>query len=252
MLIKAKILKGYSIESKEDETIGKVEEFYFDDRHWTIRYIVAHTGSWLSTRQVLISPYAVEAVNADRDNIVVNSTKKQIEGSPLLENEKPISRQFEEHYYGYYSWPRYWGGLYCWGPSPYIDRNRDWNAFTPDDKKWDHHLRSTREVSGYHIQAEDGEIGHVEDFIIDQETWAIRYLFVNTHNFWPGKKVLISPQWIGHVSWSERIVTINLSREVIRQSPEFTNESLLTRDFETSLYGHYNRKGYWVDELVSK
>jgi len=114
----------------------------------------------------------------------------------------------------------------------------------------DRHLRSTDEVTGYHFVALDGEIGHVDDFIIDDETWAIRYLVVATKNWWPGKRVLISPKWIENVSWEEREVAIGLSRENIKAAPEYTDESLLTRDYETGLYGHYNREGYWVDELM--
>jgi hypothetical protein len=110
MLSKAKTLKGYSIQSTDGETIGKVKEFYFDDRHWTIRYLVADTGNWLTGRQVLISPYALVAMNRDHQDIVADLTKKQIEDSPSLDSDKPVSRQFEESYYGYYGWPMYWGG----------------------------------------------------------------------------------------------------------------------------------------------
>jgi len=113
-------------------------------------------------------------------------------------------------------------------------------------------LRSTHDVSGHNIQAADGEIGHVDDFIIDDETWAIRYLIIDTRNWWPGKNVLVSPQWIERISWSESRVFVNLPRETIKQSPEYTEESLLTRDYETRLHGHYNRKGYWVDEPAAK
>lgn len=120
------------------------------------------------------------------------------------------------------------------------------------EKAWDPHLRSFHEVTGYDIQATDGEIGHVEDFIIDNETWAIRYLIVDTQNFWPGKKVLISPRWIERVSWKESKVFINLSRETIEHSPEYTEQSLITREYETGLHQHYNRKGYWVDDPVAK
>jgi hypothetical protein len=113
-------------------------------------------------------------------------------------------------------------------------------------------LRSTYGVSGHHIQTLDGELGHVEDFIIDDETWAIRYLIIDTHNWWPGKKVLVSPQWIERVSWGERKVFVNLSRETIKQSPEYTEASLLTREYETELHRHYKRQGYWIDELAAK
>ena len=134
-----------------------------------------------------------------------------------------------------------------WGPYPYIARdNKQWKESTPGEKTWDSHLRSTQAVTGYHIQAADGEIGHVEDFIIDDETWAIRYLVIDTRNWWPGKKVLISPQWIDRISWDESKVFVNLSREAVKKSPEFTKESLLTREYETDLHRSYDRPGYWV------
>ena len=252
MLNKAKALKGFTLDSL-DGAIGKINEFYFDDLHWTIRYVVADTGNWLAGRQVLISPYALADVNEEEKSIAINLTKKQIEDSPPLDSDKPVSRQFEEVYYGYYGWPVYWGGPYMWGSYPYIVNNPDeWRESTQGEKAWDPHLRSTNDVSGHHIQASDGDIGHVEDFIIDDETWAIRYLVIDTRNWWLGKKVLVATQWIESVSWSELKVFVNLTREAIRQSPEYTEESLLTRDYEAVLHGHYDRQGYWVDEQAAK
>jgi hypothetical protein len=251
MLIKAKTLEGFKMDSLDGE-IGKVKEFYFDDRYWTIRYLVADTGNWLTGRQVLISPYALGDVNREGQDIAIDLTKKQIEDSPSLDSDKPVSHQFEQAYYGHYGWPTYWDGSYAWGDYPYIERDREkWKTSTRVKKTWELHLRSTYSVSGHHIRALDGEIGHVQDFIIDDETWAIRYLIVDTHNWWPGKKVLVSPQWIERVSWGERKVFVNLNRETIKESPEYTEESLLTRDYEIGLHRHYNRKGYWVDELAS-
>jgi len=251
MLSKAKTLKGYRLESLDGE-IGKVKEFYFDDRHWTVRYLVADTGNWLTSRQVLISPYALNSVIKSEKHLSVELTKKQIEDSPSLESHKPVSLQFEDYYYCYYGWPAYWTGSSVWGDSPYIERNRNkWRASTKGAKAWDRHLRSTYEVTGYHLQALDGEIGHIEDFIIDDETWAIRYLIINTGNWWPGKKVLVSPQWIERVSWSESKVFVNLSRDTIKESPEYTEEALITREYEIELHRHYDRPGYWIDELVA-
>jgi uncharacterized protein YrrD len=250
MLIEAKALRGYRLDCI-DGVIGKAEEFYFDDRHWTIRYLVADTGNWLTGTQVLISPYSLVAVNSDEQNIIVKLTMKQIEDSPSLASDKPVSRQFEVDYYGYYGWPVYWGGPYMWGSYPLIVRDPgEWSAPTDPHNEWDPHLRSTHEVSGYHIQAEDGEIGHVEDFVIDDETWAIRYLIVDTRNWWLGTKVLVSPRWTEDVSWVDSKLFVSLSREAIKQSPEYTGESLLTRDYETRLHQHYNRQGYWVDEAA--
>jgi hypothetical protein len=140
-----------------------------------------------------------------------------------------------------------------WGAYPLIVRDPEqWEESSQGEKTWDPYLRSTKDVTGHHIQAADGEIGHVEDFIIDDETWAIRYLIINTQNWWPGKKVLVSPQWIERVSWLESKVFVNLTCETIRQSPEYTEESLLTRDYEAGLHRHYNRQGYWVDDRADK
>jgi uncharacterized protein YrrD len=246
MLNKGKTLTGYSLQNTDGQTIGKTKEFYLDDRHWTIRYLVADTGNWLTGRQVLISPYALVAVNPDQKNIVTDLTKKQMESSPSLDSDKPVSRQFELAYSGYYGYPLYWGGPFSWGAYPYLMRDREqWSELSEGEKAWDPNLRSTYDVTAHHIQALDGEIGHVDDFIIDDETWAIRYLIVDTHNWWPGKKVLVSPQWIERVSWSERKVFINLSRETIKRSPEYTEESLLSRDYEIGLHRHYDKEGYW-------
>ena len=251
MLIKAKTLNGYKLDGLDGE-IGKVREFYFDDRHWTIRYLVADTGSWLATRKVLISPYALNSVIQSDKDISVNLTKKQIEKSPSLESHKPVSQQFEDDYYGYYGWPTYWSGSSVWGYSTHLERDRNkWGQLSKGAKAWDRHLRSTHAVTGYHLQALDGEIGHVEDFIIDDENWTIRYLVVVTKNWWPGKKVLVSPMWIERMSWDESKVFTNLSRQTIKESPEYTEESLLTRDYEIALHHHYDRKGYWIDELAT-
>ena len=251
MLNTAKILKGYSLHSLDGE-IGKVKEFYFDDRHWAIRYLVADTGNWLTGRQVLISPYALAAVNEEEQYITVDLTKKQIEDSPSLDSDKPVSQQFEESYYGHFGWPLYWAGPNMWGPSPFIIRDREeWKESSKSEKAWDPHLRSTHEVSGYHIQAADGEVGHVDDFIIEDETWAIRYLIIDTQNWWPGNKLLVSPRWIERVDWSESKVFVNVPRETIKESPGYTAELLLTREYEARLHRHYNRQGYWADEQAA-
>jgi hypothetical protein len=252
MLYKAKSLKGYQLNSRDGE-IGKIKEFYFDDRFWTIRYLVADTGNWLPGRQVLISPYALGVVNSEAKDIGVDLTKKQIEASPSLDSDKPVSHQFEQAYYGHFGYPLYWTGLCAWGYYPYPARAPEqWKKPSKEEKAWDPDLRSTNDVSGHHIQGTDGEIGHVADFFIDDQTWAIRYLVVDTHNWLPGKKVLISPQWIDRISWGERKVFVNLLRETIKQSPEFKEESLLSRAYETGLWLHYNRPAYWAAELAAK
>ena len=156
---------------------------------------------------------------------------------------------------GYYGYPYYWGGPNLWGLTSYpagltVQREAVTDAEAAQaraGKEWpDSHLRSTNEVTGYHIEAADGEIGHVEDFIVDDETWAIRYLEVDTRNWWPGKKVLVSPQWIDNVSWPDSKVYVHLSRETIKNGPEYIESMPISREFEKRLYGHYGRPPYWL------
>jgi hypothetical protein len=200
---------------------------------------------------VLISPYSLTGIDSSDEKVSVQLTKKEVEDSPSIGMDEPVSRQYEDAYNGYYGFPNYWGGSYMWGGNPSLMRDRSrWGVAAAEAKGWDRHLRSTHEVTGYHVHAPDGEIGHIDDFIIDGETWAIRYLVVATKNWWPGKKVLISPKWIESVSWDAGEVVIGLNRETIKAAPEYTEKSLLTRDYETGLHGHYNREGYWVEELA--
>lgn len=246
MLRHAKEFKHFKLRARDGD-IGKASEFYFDDKYWTVRYLVADTGGWLSDRQVLISPYALNPADACEQVLPVDLTKKQIEESPSLDCDQPVSQQYEMQYYDYHEWPYYGYGPNLWGASPYIIRNPEaWKDTARCEESWNPHLRSTDEVTGHHIQALDGGIGHVEDFIIDDETWTIRYLVVDTKNWWAGKHVLISPQWIERVSWEESKVFVNLSCDSIKRSPEYTSE-YFNRDYETELYQHYDRQGYWAD-----
>jgi uncharacterized protein YrrD len=245
-------LSGYSLGVSDGE-IGKVKDFYFDDKFWTIRYLVMDTGSWLVERKVLISPYAVSGINTDEKVIGTRLTKKQIENSPSWDADKPVSRQYEIDYYGYYGWPAYWYGPYAWGPYyyPYRERQRQPET-TSEEQKWDPNLRSSSEVSGYNVQAEDGEIGHVADFIINNETWRVRYLIIDTKSWWPGGEVLLPPQWAKRVSWNDHKVFVTLGRETIKQAPEYDKQKPVSRDYEDRLHRYYKREGYWASEPKMK
>ncbi len=236
MLSTAKTLTGYKLQSLDGE-IGSAKDFYFDDRDWTIRYLVADTGEWLVSRQVLISPHSLAEVYGGQGYIAVQLTKDQIEHSPSLNRDKPVSRQFEQEYSAFFGSPIYWGFPH--------DAGARTESGEPDKKHSDPDLRSTLDVIGHHVEASDGEIGHIDDFIIDDETWAIRYLIVDTKDWLPGKKVLISPKWIKRVSWSDKQVVVALARKAIGQAPEYMDSSPLTRDQEIALHRHYDRPGYW-------
>jgi hypothetical protein len=200
-------LKGLTIRAKDGE-IGTLDQFYFDDESWAIRYLVVNTGGWLSGRFVLVSPIAIRQADWQSKRLDVALTKKQIEDSPPIDTQKPVSRQHEALYMGYYGYPYYWGAPNLWGLASYpggmvVEREAVTEAEAlqarAGKESADSHLRSTDEVTGYHIEAEDGAIGHVKDFLVDDETWAIRYLEVDTQNWWPGKKVLVSPQWLNNI-----------------------------------------------------
>jgi hypothetical protein len=153
-------------------------------------------------------------------------SKKQIEDSPLLESDKPVSRQYEEEYHRHFALPIYGGGTYAVGVYPYLQYDevelRPENDPPVTIKKWDHNLRSTHDIEGRDVQATDGNIGHVEDFIIDDHSWKILNLIINTKNWWPGKKVLISPNNIDRISWSEGKIFTFMSREAVKNSAEYT------------------------------
>jgi hypothetical protein len=249
MLIKAKELVDFKMECR-DGVIGRVEEFYFDDMHWAVRYLVADAATWLPGKPVLISPYALGAVSRERQSLYVNLTKKQIEDSPSPDSDKPVSKQFEMAHSEYFGWPAYWGGPFMWGDYAYVERNQEkWVRARPEGRLWDYHLRSTREVCGYAVEAVDGGAGHVDDFVLDDESWAIRYLVVDTRHWWPGTKVLVAPPWIERVSWGDSKVFINLSRQAIKASPPYDAAALLTRDYEEKLHKHYERLGYWKQSV---
>jgi hypothetical protein len=241
-------LKGFAIRARDGE-IGSLEQFYFDDESWAIRYLVVDAGTWLSGRLVLVSPLALRQTEWDSKRLDVALTKDQVENSPPIDTHKPVSRQHEAAYLGYYGYPSYWAAPNY--PAALAIRTEavaqaEELQARAGQAPADTHLRSTEAVTGYHIQATDGEIGHVRDFIVDDESWAIRYLEVDTRNLWPGKKVLVSPQWINRVSWADSKVYVDLKTETIQNGPEWVDSVPVTREYEHRLYNYYARSPYWA------
>lgn len=228
-----------------DGDIGKVQQFYFDDHTWTIRYMVINTVEWHPGRQVLISTAALNRPEWESRAFPVKLTRLQVQNSPSIDTDKPVSRQHEMELLKYYGWPIYWSLI------PYAGIRYPVHTHGPLSAKakkktskklaGDPHLRSTDRVTGYDIQASDGKIGHVQDYIVDDETWGIRFIVVNTRNWWPGKKVLVSPRWIERVSWDESKVFVDLSRESIRNSPEYDPSQPVSLDYAGRLFDHYGR-----------
>lgn len=251
MLTNSTYMKGLVIRATDGE-IGAVDQLYFDDETWAIRYLVVDTGSWLGGRRVLISPISVIHTDWPTRRLDVALTRKQVRLSPDIDTHRPVSRQHETAFYGYYGYPFYWGGSYLAGTTPDQPASTVPSATSKEEDSTDSHLRSTEAVTGYYIEATDGEIGHVEGFVVDEEGWAIRYLEVATRNWLPGKKVLLSPAWIERVSWQESKVYVGLAREVIKDAPKYVESMPITREYEDRLYATYGRPPYWPLEAGHK
>ena len=229
MLRSIKQLYSEKLGSSDGE-IGHVKDFYFDDQKWAVRYVVADTGSWLSGRLVLISPHAFGNFHQDGKCLLVNLTRQQIENSPAIDSHEPVSRQYENEYYRYYGWPFYWDGGGMWGvagfplapPPPMPDEALPGSS----DNGNDPHLRSTVALNGYHIQTSQGVIGHVTDFIMDDRSWAIRHLVVETGPWFWGKEIAISPKHVSHISYEESKVFVNVTKQAIMEAPEYNMPSL--------------------------
>jgi uncharacterized protein YrrD len=263
-----KDMLGFAIEAT-DGALGHVRDVYFDDEAWVIRYLVVETGSWLSNRKVLVSPFSMGEPKWTLGKLPVRLTREQVRASPGIDTDKPVSRQYELDFGGYFAYPNYWGSSGLWGAGYY-----PWTMYTgvafrggaaeqvavagqrqrmahvagtrsPDDP----HLRSCNAVIGYHIHAVDGDIGHVQGMLIDEKSWAIRYLVINTSNWWLGHQVLVAPEWITDVSWVDRKLIIDLTRQAIKESPHWDPALLPDRPEESLVYQHYGRKGYWDSEM---
>lgn len=250
MLRSLKEIEKYQLNATDGD-LGTVADFFLDDEHWAIRYLVVDTGGFLEGRQVLISPISFRRADWATRCFHLALTMDRIRNSPSVDMARPVSRQHERDYHRYYGYPTYWGSSGIWRldsePSALAmlswDETMDAASGEPAD---DVHLRSVGELRGYRIQGTDDDIGHVDDFIVDDVTWEVRYLVLDTSNWWFGKKVLVAPRWAKDISWEERKVTVGLSREAIENSPEWDPSAEVNRDYETRLYDHYGRRAYWL------
>ena len=223
MLVNIKELYGHKLTASDGE-IGQVKDFYFDDKTWVIRYLFADTGSWLSGRQVLLTPHAFGRLNRDDKNLSINLTRKQIEDSPSIDSHKPVSRQYEIEYYRYYGWPAYWNGGGMWGiagfPVVMAPSKDELEAHQQPHHRDDKHLRSMKAVMGYAIHATDGEIGTVSGFMVDDKSWAIGELLVETGHWYAGKEIMIPTGKITRISYEDSAVFVNLTKANLQKTGE--------------------------------
>jgi len=243
MLWNASAINGYVIEAS-DGPLGTVSDLLFEDVDWTIRWLVVDTGNWLPGRKVLLPLSAVGKPDRASGNFPVKLTMQQVKDSPDVDMDQPVSRQIEAHVFDYYGWDPYWGSntlamsnaiatpfaapLPLSGSMPRDPANQD-----------DPHLRSIATVSGYRIHATDGEIGHVEDFLVADAGWRVRYVTVDTKNWWPGETVLISPRSVRKIDWANRSIHLDVNRQKIKDSPSYNPATTVDGSYDEKFLTYY-------------
>ncbi|WP_395666684.1 PRC-barrel domain-containing protein [Methylocella sp.] len=254
MLFVASVLKGFSVVA-EDGEIGALDDILFDDQSFRAKWMVVETGDWLPGRKVLIHPSAFGQPDPVARTAPVELTKAQIESAPDLGSDQPVSLQMQARLYDYYGWDPAWGSsFFGFGAmarpfaAPPIDGDyapveaAEAEAFP---ERQDPHLRSAAEVEGYHIEATDGEIGHLDSLVLDHANWDVRYLGVSTSNWWGGRQVLIAPFAVRDIDWAERRVRIDIARAQVKASPAYDSVEMVDEAYERMLHGHYGWPGYW-------
>ena len=246
MLHQGLAFKGFSIEACDGQ-IGIVSDFLFDDTTWKLRWLVVDTGGWLKDRKLLVHPSAIEKADVPARALLVKLTRDQVEKSPLIATDEPVSAQMEHRLYGYYGVDPLWGGGYYGSNAimmpmtpPRVGSAGLGPPLPDSDGPGDPHLRSLVEVTGYNIHASDGEMGHVEGFLLDDESWDIRYLAVDTRNWWFGRHVLLSPASVRKIAWDQQQVCLNLTCYKIKGSPPWDATGLLDRAYEQMLQAYYD------------
>lgn len=237
-----------------DGPVGEIEDFYFDDLAWTVRYLAVRTGEWLEGRQVLLIPRAIKEIRWTEGTIHLDLSREQVAKSPPLEAEEPVSRQYQVDLHNYYNWPFYWANIGPVGvagptldvPVPVVTAEMA-DAVDEQGEEENRHLRSMEEVVGYEVAAKDGDAGTVSDFVINTENWTISYMMVDTSNWLQAERqVLLAPTWVEEIVWSTQQFSVDVTQELLEQSPEFDPADLIEREYEKRLYEHYSRRGYWL------
>jgi hypothetical protein len=248
MLRLASSLNGYRI-AATDGAIGSVSDTLFDDTTWKLRWLVADTGAWLGGARVLIHP-SMLGVSSDEDRTLsVRLSKVQVKNSPGRLHDRPVSQQMEDDLYNYFGWDPLWGAS-TFGPDSGQARRRDAGhrlragGTLMQVPQGDPHLRSVSAVTGYHVLASDGEIGHVQDFLVDDEMWLLKYLIVDTSNWWIGEHVLVSPFAVTEINYSSSRVTAGITRERVKTSPRWSLQDPADEPYQQRLHDHYQWPGY--------
>jgi hypothetical protein len=208
-----------------DGEMGKCKDFLVDDLLWIVRYLVVDTGKWLPGRKVLVSPHQLGDADSETRRLLVRLTREEIESSPALEEAKSVSREYEIEWHRHYGLSGYW--------------------LEGEKKVTTVQLLSVGQVSGYHIQARDGEIGHVADFLAVTDTWKVHYAIIDTRNWLQGRQVCVLTDCIQRVDTAQEKMRIDLTKEAIRNSPPYQPYLPMTQEYQVVLHDYYGWPKYW-------
>jgi len=251
MLRKGDNLRDLHMHARDGD-MGYIDDLLFHDDRWNVRYVVINTRRWLPGRKVLLVPDVLGAVEIGTKRLTVDLTKDQVKKSPRIDADKPVSRQKEIDLFEYYGWSPYWGAGHGGFTQPVVaDVTPEQVELSGVNAPGDPHLRSMRAVRGYAIDAFNGLMGEVEDFIVDDDAWVVRYLVVDTHKWLSGRKVILAPSWVARINWQERTLVTELSKEQIKESPPYDSAQAIDRDYEARIHDYYGRPYYWQTPVSS-
>ena len=259
MLRCTKEILNYDVKAFDD-TIGKVDDFLFMDTDFHIQYLVVNIGPILFGRKVLIAPHALGEPDWVSQQVPVNLTKEEIKSSPNIKTDQPISEMDLDRLHDYYQWPKFWTSLSnTMVSTPMTVGRHDPNRGEPgyqtntvqlsiqkQRQATTSKLRSINEVMGYKVSGTDGTAGTVDDIVVDDKLWILRYLVIKTGTIFNHKNVLLAADWIDWIRHRESELEVDLPVELIEKSPEFDPEMPMTRRQEEVFYDFHGKPYYWV------
>ena len=249
MLQSVNDLFGFRLYARDDAPVGVVTDLLFDEGSSLTRYLVIEPEWWLPGGALLLAPEALERAEAADLRLGTRLSREALEASPQPATPERPERHEEHRLHEHFRWRPYWTGAFTselvpyWGAAGAAGLGPAAGDHRSADE--DERLRSAREVEGFEIAATDGQIGRIEDLVVDLATWTLRYLVVDTSSWLPGKRVLVSPQWLRAIDWTGRTVALDLPVERIELSPPYDRSAALDRRFEAMLHEHVARPGYW-------
>jgi hypothetical protein len=199
MIIASKHLQGVCVVGSEGAA-GCVLDVLFDDRSWHVKYLVVRLGGRLSAWHVLLKPDLVTHAAWTERELHVPLSGREFRQLPGVQSDPPVAYRQELQ----------------------AARFSAWEAGRIEDVvlDGDPHLRNMRAVTGHRVEASDGPVGRIAEFIIDDEYWTVRYVVVNTGRLLPSLRVLIAPTWVETISWEDRVVRLSATREELESSHE--------------------------------